>query len=104
DVTTAFEYLALALGAGPTATTGGRQEDALPGQCLQQLPTGLCSDALLWILIDLDVDIAGADQARTGSKNDRHQCKHDGGKHEHTEYNFEIHDLCVLRLQLHAGK
>src|SRR5690606_16605621 len=104
DIATAFQHLALALRAGTTATTGRGQEDALPGQRLQQLATGLGSNALLRVVVDLDVDITGADQARTGGKDDCHQRQDNAGKHEHTEYNFEIHGLCVLRLQLHAGK
>src|SRR3989344_5651810 len=90
---------ALALRAGTAAATGGREEDVVGSQGLQQLAAGRHGDGSL--TVDFDGHVAAGHQLGARSQDDHHQRKHDGGEHTDGEENFVTHQF-VPSLQLYA--
>ena len=91
---------ALALGAGAATATGGRQEDVVGRQGLQQLAARGNLDFLF--VVDEDGHVTGSDQAGPGSQDDRHQRQHHRREHHDTK-NDRFHKT-AFRLQVNSAE
>ena len=85
----ALVHDAFALGTGAAAATGGGEENIRVGQGLQELAAGRHGDVL--VAVDLNGDVAAADQHAARVENTSHQRQHDGREHSDTVNNSHIH-------------
>ncbi len=88
DVAAAGLDLDLALGAGPAATTGRRDEDEVVAEHTEQFVARVDGEALLLVSVDAESDLPGRDQPRPGDQDKYHQQHDDHGEDQEPKADF----------------
>ena len=75
---------------GAAAATGAREEDAFGGERSEELPTGRNHDRFVRVAIDLDGDVARADQPGACEQNHHNQKQHGHGEHHNANHDRRV--------------